>query len=144
MHKKNIILIEDNPLDAELAIKALRKGGADGSIDILDDGAKALEYFFGIGKFKGRKTQKLPALVLLDLMIPKVSGFEVLELIRANKHTRHIPVVIFSSSSVEKDIESAYEKGANSFIVKPIDFNSYSKLMEAVAQFWINSNRTAY
>ena len=95
MKEKEIVLVEDNPNDAELAIKALRNGGADGAIHVLNDGAGALEYFFGMGKFKGRHTKILPSLVLLDLMIPKVSGFEVLELIRANKHTRYIPVVVF-------------------------------------------------
>ncbi|HHE64592.1 MAG TPA: response regulator [Bacteroidetes bacterium] len=144
MKEKDIVLIEDNPNDAELAIKALRKGGAVGEIHVLNDGAAALEYFFGMGKFKGRQTKILPSLVLLDLMIPKVSGFEVLELIRANKHTRYIPVVVFSSSSVDEDIEKAYRLGANAFIVKPIDFKAYSELMKSVAQFWINCNKNQY
>lgn len=144
MKEKEIILIEDNPIDAELAIKALRKGGAVGEIHVLNDGAGALEYFFGMGKFKGRQTKILPSLVLLDLMIPKVSGFEVLELIRANKHTRYIPVVVFSSSSVDEDIEKAYHLGANAFIVKPIDFKAYSELMKSVALFWINCNKNQY
>ena len=144
MKAKEIILVEDNPVDAELAIKALRKGGAKGDIHVLSDGAGALEYFFGMGKFKGRSTKILPSLVLLDLMIPKVSGFEVLELIRANKHTQHIPVVVFSSSSVDADIEKAYRLGANAFIVKPIDFKSYSELIKSVAQFWINCNKNQY
>ena len=144
MKEKEIVLVEDNPVDAELAIKALRKGGAAGNIHVLNDGAGALEYFFGMGKFKGRQTKILPSLVLLDLMIPKVSGFEVLELIRANKHTRHIPVVVFSSSSVDEDIEKAYRLGANAFIVKPIDFKAYSELMKSVAQFWINCNKNQY
>ena len=144
MKEKEIILIEDNPVDAELAIKALRKGGAKGDINVLSDGADALEYFFGMGKFKGRPTKILPSLVLLDLMIPKVSGFEVLELIRANKHTQYIPVVVFSSSSVDADVEKAYDLGANAFIVKPIDFKSYSELMKSVAEFWINCNKNQY
>lgn len=144
MKEKEIVLIEDNPIDAELAIKALRKGGAFGEIHVLNDGADALEYFFGMGKFKGRQTKILPSLVLLDLMIPKVSGFEVLELIRANKHTRYIPVVVFSSSSVDEDIEKAYRLGANAFIVKPIDFKAYSELMKSVALFWINCNKNQY
>jgi len=144
MKEHEIILIEDNSIDAELAIKALKRGGAEGEIHILKDGADALEYFFGMGKFKGRQTNILPSLVLLDLMIPKVSGFEVLELIRANKHTSSIPVVVFSSSSVDADIEKAYQLGANAFIVKPIDFNSYSQLMKSVAEFWINCNKTQY
>jgi two-component system response regulator len=139
-----IVLIEDNMVDVELAIKALRKGGAKGGIHVLSDGAAALEYFFGMGKFKGRPTKILPSLVLLDLMIPKVSGFEVLELIRANKHIKYIPVVVFSSSSVDADIEKAYLLGANAFIVKPIDFKSYGELMKSVAQFWINCNKNQY
>jgi len=144
MKAVEIVLVEDNPVDAELAIKALRKGGAKGDIHVLSDGAGALEYFFGMGKFKGRSTKILPSLVLLDLMIPKVSGFEVLELIRANKHTQHIPVIVFSSSSVDADITKAYRLGANAFVVKPIDFKSYSELMKSVAQFWINCNKNQY
>jgi len=144
MNEYDIILIEDNSIDAELAIKALRKGGASGEIHVLKDGAAALEYFFGMGKFKGRQIKNLPSLVLLDLMIPKVSGFEVLELIRANKHTMYIPVVVFSSSSVDADILKAYQLGANAFIIKPIDFKSYSDLMKSVSQFWINCNKTSY
>ena len=142
MKEKEIILIEDNPIDAELAVKALRKGGVEGEIHLLTDGAAALEYFFGLGKFKSRRLKTMPSLVLLDLMIPKVSGFEVLELIRANKHTRYIPVVVFSSSSVDSDIEKAYSLGANSYLVKPIDFKSYSELMQSVAEFWISYNQT--
>lgn len=142
MKDSEIILIEDNSLDAELAVKALLKGGATGNIHILKDGAAALEYFFGMGEFKNRRTKVLPSLVLLDLMIPKVSGFEVLELIRANKHIRHIPVVVFSSSTVDVDIKKAYKLGANAYIAKPIDFNSYRKLMKSVADFWINCNIT--
>ena len=144
MKEYDIILIEDNSVDAELAIKALRKDGAFGEIHVLRDGAAALEYFFGMGKFKGRQIKNLPSLVLLDLMIPKVSGFEVLELIRANKHTMYIPVVVFSSSSVDADILKAYQLGANAFIIKPIDFKAYSDLMKSVSQFWINCNKTSY
>lgn len=139
-----IILIEDNPIDSELAIKALRKNGVDGNIRILSDGAEALDFFFGMGKYKGRVIKELPRFVLLDLKIPKVNGLEVLDLIRANRFTNSVPVVVFSSSAVPSDIEEAYKKGANSYIVKPIDFEEYSSVLSAMATFWITHNRTAY
>lgn len=139
-----IILIEDNPIDTELAIKALRKAGAKGDIRVLSDGAEALDYFFGIGKFQGREIFELPRFVLLDLKIPKVSGLEVLDLIRANRYMNAIPVIVFSSSAVPSDIEEAYKKGANSYLVKPIDYAKYSSVLKSVVEYWLSFNRTAY
>lgn len=139
-----IVLIEDNPIDSELAIKALRKSGAGGNIRVLSDGAEALDYFFSMGKFKDRASLELPSLVLLDLKIPKVSGLEVLDLIRSNRFTKTIPIIVFTSSSVPIDMTDAYKKGANAYLVKPIDFEDYTKLMKSVIDFWINFNRTAY
>ena len=139
-----IILIEDNPIDSELAIKALRKNGVAGHIRILGDGAEALDYFFGMGKYQGRVIKELPRFVLLDLKIPKVNGLEVLDLIRANRFTNSVPVIVFSSSAVPSDIEEAYKKGANSYLVKPIDFEEYSSVLKILADFWIGHNRTAY
>ena len=139
-----IVLIEDNPVDSELAIKALRKNGVNGNIRILSDGAEALDYFFGMGKFQGRIIKELPRFVLLDLKIPKVSGLEVLDLIRANRYTNSVPVIVFSSSAVPSDIEEAYKKGANSYLVKPIDFDEYTEVLSALSSFWISHNRTAY
>lgn len=139
-----IVLIEDNPVDSELAIKALRKNGVNGNIRILSDGAEALDYFFGMGKFQGRIIKELPRFVLLDLKIPKVSGLEVLDLIRANRYTNSVPVIVFSSSAVPRDIEEAYKKGANSYLVKPIDFDEYTEVLSALSSFWISHNRTAY
>ena len=139
-----IVLVEDNPVDCELAIKTLRKSGVTGSIQVLNDGAEALDYFFGMGKYQGRVIKNLPRLVMLDLKIPKVSGLEVLDLIRANRYTNAIPVVVFSSSAVPKDIEEAYKKGANSYLVKPIDFDEYSSMLSAVSKFWLAHNRTSY
>ena len=145
MYKNDeIILIEDNPIESELAVKALRKGGVSGMIRTLIDGAEALDYFFGMGKHQGRKMNDLPKLVLLDLKIPKVSGLEVLDLIRSNRHTRNIPVIIFSSSGTVSDIEEAYKKGANSYLLKPIDFNDYSILLRSLSEYWLNFNKTAY
>ena len=139
-----ILLIEDNPVDSELAIKALRKGGANGHIRVLRDGAEALDYIFGMGDYKDRKILDLPRFVLLDLKIPKVNGLEVLDLIRANRYTNAVPVIVFSSSTVQSDITEAYKKGANSYLVKPIDFEDYSKLLKAVAEFWLIFNKTSY
>ena len=139
-----IVLIEDNPLDSELAIKALRKGGANGNIRVLSDGAEALDYFFSMGKYKGRTAIELPRFVLLDLKIPKVSGLEVLDLIRSNRFTNTIPVIVFSSSAVPSDINEAYKKGANAYLVKPIDFEEYSSVLKSVVEFWLSFNKTAY
>ena len=139
-----IVLVEDNPVDCELAIKTLRKSGVSGSIRVLNDGAEALDYFFGMGKYQGRGIKNLPRLVMLDLKIPKVSGLEVLDLIRANRYTNAIPVVVFSSSGVASDIEEAYKKGANSYLVKPIDYEEYSSMLRSMALFWLNHNRTSY
>ena len=139
-----IVLIEDNPLDSELAIKALRKGGANGNIRVLGDGAEALDYFFSMGKYKSRTSLELPRFVLLDLKIPKVSGLEVLDLIRSNRFTNAIPVIVFSSSAVPSDMEEAYKKGANAYLVKPIDFNEYSNVLKSVVEFWLNNNQTGY
>ncbi len=139
-----IVLIEDNPIDSELAIKALRKSGVKGNIRVLNDGAEALDYFFGMGNYKGRKTLVLPRFVLLDLKIPKVSGLEVLDLIRANRFTNAVPVIVFSSSAVQIDIQEAYKKGANSYLVKPIDFEEYSSMLSSLTRYWLMFNRTSY
>lgn len=139
-----IVLVEDNPIDSELAIKALRKAGVKGNIRILSDGAEALDYFFGMGNYKGRKILDLPRFVLLDLKVPKVSGLEVLDLIRANRYTTAVPVIIFSSSAVPLDIQEAYKKGANSYLVKPIDFEEYSLMLHSLTEYWLTFNRTSY
>lgn len=139
-----IVLVEDNPVDCELAIKALQKAGAKGNIRVLMDGAEALDYFFSMGKYKDRTLFELPRFVLLDLKIPKVNGIEVLDLIRSNRFTRTVPVIIFSSSAVASDIEESYKKGANSYLVKPIDYEEYSYMLKKVCEFWIGLNTTTY
>jgi CheY-like chemotaxis protein len=139
-----IVLIEDNPIDSELAIKALRKSGLIGNIRVLCDGADALDYFFRIGQYRDWPIGELPKFILLDLKIPKVNGLELLSLIRSNRFTRTIPIIIFSSSAVSKDIDEAYKKGVNSYLVKPIDYKEYSTVMEALCTYWINNNKRAY
>jgi two-component system response regulator len=142
--KDEIILIEDNPMDSELAIKAFRKAGVIGVIRVLNDGAEALDYFFGMGKHQGRNSLFIPKLVLLDLKIPKVNGLEVLDLIRSNRFTRTIPVIIFSSSAVSSDIVEAYKKGANSYLIKPINFKEYCHTLKLLADYWLSFNKTPY
>jgi CheY-like chemotaxis protein len=139
-----IVLVEDNQVDSELAIKVLQKGGVKGNIRVLSDGAEALDYFFSMGKFKERTVFELPRFVLLDLKIPKVNGIEVLDLIRSNRFTTTVPVIVFSSSAVSSDIEAAYKKGANSYLVKPIDFEEYSYMLKKVCEFWLGLNTTTY
>jgi len=139
-----VVLVEDNPIDSELAIKALRKSGVKGNIRVLIDGAEALDYFFSMGKFKERTVFELPRFVLLDLKIPKVNGIEVLDLIRSNRFTTTVPVIVFSSSAVPSDIKAAYKKGANSYLVKPIDFEEYSDMLKKVCEFWLVLNTTTY
>lgn len=139
-----IVLIEDNRMDAELALKGLKKCGVEASIRLIHDGAEALDYFFGTGKYSNRSVFILPKLVLLDLKIPKVDGLEVLDLIRSNRFTKTIPVIIFSSSTVQKDIDEAYKKGANSYLTKPMNYNDYCKLMETISLYWLTNNKTAF
>lgn len=139
-----IVLIEDNPIDAELALKGLKKSGIEARVRLIHDGAEALDYFFGTGKYSKREAFLLPKMVLLDLKIPKVSGLEVLELIRSNRFTKTIPIIIFSSSLVQKDIDEAYKKGANSYLTKPMNYGDYCRLLNTVCEYWLTNNITAY
>jgi CheY-like chemotaxis protein len=135
-----ILLIEDNQNDAELAIRALRKHGIDNTIFHLKDGASALEYLFGTGQFEGRNIESKPKIILLDLKMPKVDGLEVLQKIKANALTRKIPVVILTSSKENPDVEKSYELGANSYIVKPVEFDNFSKAVSDVGLYWLLLN----
>jgi CheY-like chemotaxis protein len=142
--KEEIVLIEDNPLDSELAIKALRKNGVNGNIRIIRDGAEAIDYFFSTGAYAKRTVFELPRFVLLDLKLPKVNGLEILDLIRSNRFTKTVPVIVFSSSSAQNDIIEAYKKGANSYLLKPIGFKDYSTLLQSVCTYWLVNNKMAY
>ncbi len=122
-----ILLVEDSPTDAELTIHALKKGKIANRLIHLKDGAEALEYLFGIGKYLGREVTDKPQMILLDLHMPKVSGIELLEKIRSDESTRDIPVVVLTSSNEYLDIEKCYLMGANSYIVKPVEFGSFMR-----------------
>ncbi|MDQ3191022.1 MAG: response regulator [Bacteroidota bacterium] len=136
-----ILLIEDNLNDAELAIRALRKGNITNNLIHLKNGAEALEFLFGTGKFDGRDISNKPKVILLDLKMPKVDGLEVLTQIKANKLTKAIPVVVLTSSKEHPDIERAYALGANSYIVKPVEFDEFTKAVTDLGFYWLLMNQ---
>lgn len=135
-----ILLVEDSVHDAELTIRALRKNDVAKNILHLRDGAIALDYLFGTGQYQGRNTANKPKLILLDLKMPKVSGLEVLEKIAGDVTTHKIPVVVLTSSKEHPDVDQAYRLGANSYIVKPVDFESFSQVVNALGMYWLLHN----
>jgi two-component system response regulator len=135
--KIDILLIEDNVNDAELAIRALQKNHVARYITHLKDGEDALDFLFGKGKYAGRDTDNKPRVILLDLKMPKVSGLEVLEQIKSNELTKTIPVVMLTSSKEHPDVEKSYALGANSYIVKPVDFDNFSKVVNDLGIYWL-------
>ena len=135
-----ILIIEDDPNDVELTLRALRQRNMANHVRVLQDGAEALEYLFGAGSASAR-TAGETRLILLDLKLPKVDGHEVLRRIRANPTTRTIPVVILSSSQEDRDIEQSYDLGANSFITKPVDFDSFAAAVVQLGMYWLLLNR---
>lgn len=140
MEQKNILLVEDNPDDVELAKRAFQKININNNIVVTRDGAETLDYLYGRGKFENRDTNNIPRLILLDLKMPKVHGIEVLKQIRNNEQTRYIPVIILTSSQDKKDIIRSYELGANSYIVKPIDFVKFLEVAQQIALYWLTLN----
>lgn len=136
-----ILLVEDDPNDAELIIRAFRKGRLTGAVVHLKDGAEAADYIMSncCDRLEGRL---LPGMILLDIKLPKLDGFEVLRKIRANVCTRNVPVVILTSSQEESDILKAYSLGANSYVTKPIDSDAFSKAMTDLGAYWLGLNKT--
>ncbi|KAB2840338.1 MAG: response regulator [Melioribacteraceae bacterium] len=137
-----ILLVEDNPNDAELALRALRKNNLANKIVVVKDGEEALDFIFANGKFKSRADIKEPRLVLLDLKLPKVSGLEVLEKIKNDPVKKLIPVVVLTSSKEEKDIVESYRLGVNSYIVKPVDFEKFVEAVKDLGLYWLLLNQT--
>ena len=136
----DILLVDDNPRDAELTIRALKKHNLANQIFVVEDGADALDFLFGRGKYTGREIVNLPKVVLLDLKLPKLNGLEVLRAIRADEQTRKIPVVVVTSSAEDPDIKAAYELGANSYVVKPVDFDAFLSAMSTLGFYWLLIN----
>jgi two-component system response regulator len=140
-HTVEILLVEDNPDDVELTLHAFKKSKLVNRIRVIRDGAEALDYLFGGGEFAGRDVLDVPHLVLLDLKLPKVSGIEVLRRIRGDPRTRSIPVVAMTSSREERDIAETYKLGINSYIVKPVDFDQFGKVVEQLGYYWLLLNQ---
>lgn len=139
-HDARILLVEDNPDDEALSIRALKSNNIANEVDVVRDGVEALDYFFARGDHSQRKDLPLPQLVLLDLKLPKVDGLEVLKEIRNNEKTRHVPVVILTSSIEEQDIISGYELGANSYIRKPVDYKQFVEAVRQLGLYWLVLN----
>ncbi|GFO58907.1 two-component system response regulator [Geomonas silvestris] len=137
---KMILLVEDNPDDEALTLRAVRKH-MPYRIVVARDGAEALDFLFGTGRFADRDTSVSPLLVLLDLKLPKVNGLEVLRRMRGDARTRMIPVVVFTSSTEEQDISDSYNLGANSYIRKPVDYNQFCSDMKQVMTYWLSVNQ---
>lgn len=138
-----ILLIEDNPADIELTLDALKKKNLANKVKVLTDGEQALDYLFNSCDFSGNKAG-CPYLILLDLKLPKVSGLEVLEKIRSDKRTRFIPVVVLTSSEEEKDRVESYNLGVNSYIVKPVEFDSFASVVSEIGFYWVFLNKPPY
>ncbi len=137
---KTILLVEDNPDDEALTVRALSRNGPKHHLHIVHDGVEALDYLFGTGAYAGRDLQAAPTVILLDLKLPRIDGLEVLRRIRADERTRAQPVVILTSSKEEQDLIQGYGLGANSYIRKPVDFTQFTEAVRQIGLYWLSFN----
>lgn len=135
-----ILLVEDNPNDVELALHAFRKNNLSNRVQVVRDGEEALDFLFCRGKWDGRDRQDGPRIILLDLKLPKVDGIEVLRQIKGDESTRATPVIVLTSSSEEPDIDECYRLGVNSYIVKPVDFDQFTQSVAQLGLYWLLLN----
>lgn len=140
MKDKIILLVEDNPDDVDLTIRAFKKNNIKNEVIVAHDGTEALDYLSGSGKFAGRDTAIMPILILLDIQLPKMNGHEVLRKIRENEKTKLIPVVILTSSKEENDLQSSYKNGCNSYVQKPVDFAEFNQAIQNLGIYWLLLN----
>jgi two-component system response regulator len=140
-NKVEILLVEDNPHDAELTIRALKKANLANRLIHLSDGAEALDFLFARGMYADRNIGNRPKVILLDIKMPKVDGIEVLRQLKRNEATRTIPVVIMTSSKEEQDVITSYDLGVNSYVVKPVDFEGFAKAVSELGFYWLITNQ---
>ena len=140
-NKVEILLVEDNPHDAEMTIRALKKANLANKLIHLKDGAEALDFIFAKGAFSDRQIENKPKVILLDIKMPKVDGIQVLRQIKSNDTTKTIPVVIMTSSKEEQDVITSYNLGVNSYVVKPVDFEGFAKAVSELGFYWLITNQ---
>ena len=140
MKEKHILLVEDDPDDVKLTLKALQKSRVANTVEVVWDGVEALDYLFGRGKFAARDKSMMPQLILLDLKMPKMDGLEVLRRIRSDERTKLLPVVILTTSTEDRDRIESYKLGANSYIRKPVDFHQFADAVEQLGLYWLVLN----
>jgi len=141
MTNKVILLVEDNPDDEALTMRALKRGNIVNDVVVAHDGAEALDYLFGSGPYAGRDADDTPAVVLLDLKLPKLDGIDVLERMREHRSTRYVPVVVLTSSSEDEDVIKSYRSGANSYVRKPVAFADFTAAVSQLGVYWVLLNR---
>ena len=142
MSKKIILLVEDNPDDELLAIRALKKNNISNEVVVARDGVEALDYLFGTGAHAGRDMSEMPQIILLDLKLPKIDGFEVLRRLRSDERTKLLPVVVLTSSREEQDLTESYSLGANSYIRKPVNFTRFTEAIRQLGLYWLLLNES--
>ncbi len=138
-----VLLVEDNPTDVELTFYALRSSKLENHVQVAQDGAEALDYVFRTGSHSGRRPEDRPGLILLDVDLPKVDGIDVLRRLKADETTRSIPVVMLTSSREERDVVESYGLGANSYVVKPVDFEQFTEAVQQIGRYWLHLDEHA-
>ncbi|MHB1686014.1 MAG: response regulator [Ignavibacteriaceae bacterium] len=137
-----ILLVEDNPYDAEMTIRALKQNNISNKIFHVKDGSEAIDFLFAKGNYQERNMTTIPKVILLDLKLPKISGLEVLQILKSDELTKNIPVVVLTSSQEELDIKGSYKLGANSYIVKPVEFENFIKAVSDIGLYWLLLNKS--
>ena len=144
MTEKYILLVEDNPDDELLTVRALKKNNIANRIEVVRDGQEALDFMFAQGEYEGRDPLDLPQVILLDLKLPKLNGLEVLRELRGHERTCLVPVVVLTSSNEERDMIESYQLGANSYVRKPVDFDQFIEAARQLGLYWMLLNQTPY